>query len=83
MRVAIVNDLALAREVLRRLVLSVSGYTVAWTAADGADQRRLRHASGRGRARRGLPGPAACRDCPGYPEWPGQARLKLAGRRVG
>ena len=37
MRVAIVNDLALAREVLRRLVLSVSGYTVAWTAADGAE----------------------------------------------
>jgi two-component system response regulator WspF len=36
MRVAIVNDLALAREVLRRLVLSVPGYTVAWTAEDGA-----------------------------------------------
>jgi two-component system response regulator WspF len=41
MRVAIVNDLALAREVLRRLVLSVPGYTVAWTAADGAEAVRL------------------------------------------
>jgi two-component system response regulator WspF len=40
MRVAIVNDLALAREVLRRLVLSVPGYTVAWTAADGAEAVR-------------------------------------------
>ena len=37
MRVAIVNDLALAREVLRRLVLSVPGYTIAWTAVDGAE----------------------------------------------
>jgi two-component system response regulator WspF len=37
MRVAIVNDLALAREVLRRVVTSVPGYTVAWTAADGAE----------------------------------------------
>ena len=35
MRIAIVNDLALAREVLRRLVLSVPGHTVAWTAEDG------------------------------------------------
>ena len=35
MRVAIVNDLSLAREVLRRAVLSVSGYSVAWEAADG------------------------------------------------
>jgi two-component system response regulator WspF len=41
MRVAIVNDLALAREVLRRLVLSVPGYAVAWTAADGAEAVRL------------------------------------------
>jgi two-component system response regulator WspF len=40
MRVAIVNDLALAREVLRRLVLSVPGYAVAWTAADGAEAVR-------------------------------------------
>jgi two-component system response regulator WspF len=35
MRIAIVNDLALAREVLRRVVLSVPGYTVAWVAEDG------------------------------------------------
>jgi len=40
MRVAIVNDLALAREVLRRLVTSVPGYSVAWTAADGAEAVR-------------------------------------------
>ena len=37
MRVAIVNDLALAREVLRRLVLSEPGHTIAWTAVDGAE----------------------------------------------
>ncbi|MFO0801294.1 MAG: chemotaxis-specific protein-glutamate methyltransferase CheB [Gemmataceae bacterium] len=37
MRIAIVNDLALAREVLRRVVQSVPGYTVAWEAADGDD----------------------------------------------
>ncbi|HEV3440798.1 MAG TPA: chemotaxis-specific protein-glutamate methyltransferase CheB, partial [Gemmata sp.] len=35
MRIAIVNDLSLAREVLRRLVLSVPGYSVAWFAEDG------------------------------------------------
>jgi two-component system response regulator WspF len=35
MRIAIVNDLALAREVLRRVVLSVPGYSVAWLAEDG------------------------------------------------
>jgi len=40
MRVAIVNDLSLAREVLRRLVLSVPGYSVAWTAEDGDDAVR-------------------------------------------
>jgi two-component system response regulator WspF len=40
MRVAIVNDLALAREVLKRLVQSVPGYAVAWTAADGAEAVR-------------------------------------------
>jgi two-component system response regulator WspF len=40
MRIAIVNDLALAREVLRRLVLSVPGYTVAWTAENGAEAIR-------------------------------------------
>ena len=37
MRVAVVNDLALAREVLRRTVLSVPGYSVAWEANDGDD----------------------------------------------
>src|SRR5947209_18108224 len=40
MRIAIVNDLALAREVLRRLVESVATYTVAWTAVDGAEAVR-------------------------------------------
>jgi two-component system response regulator WspF len=37
MRIAIVNDVSLAREVLRRLVLSVPGYSIAWMAADGAE----------------------------------------------
>jgi len=37
MRIAIVNDLSLAREVLRRLVLSVPGNTVAWVAEDGEE----------------------------------------------
>lgn len=41
MRVAIVNDLALAREVLRRVVLSVPGCAVAWAADDGDDAVRL------------------------------------------
>ncbi|HEY7329273.1 MAG TPA: chemotaxis response regulator protein-glutamate methylesterase [Gemmataceae bacterium] len=41
MRVAIVNDLALAREVLRRLVQSVPGYTIAWAACNGAEAVRL------------------------------------------
>lgn len=40
MRVAIVNDLALAREVLRRLVLSAPGYSIAWIAGDGAEAVR-------------------------------------------
>lgn len=35
MRIAIVNDLALAREVLRRVVASIPGYSVAWFAEDG------------------------------------------------
>lgn len=43
MRIAIVNDLSLAREVLRRLVLSVPGYSVAWMAVDGDDA--VRHAA--------------------------------------
>jgi two-component system, chemotaxis family, response regulator WspF len=37
MRIGIVNDLALAREALRRAVLSVGGHTVAWLAEDGDD----------------------------------------------
>lgn len=40
MRIAIVNDLALAREVLRRLVCSVPGYTVAWSAENGEEAVR-------------------------------------------
>src|SRR4051812_40908687 len=41
MRVAIVNDLALARELLRRAVLSVPGHVIAWTAADGEEAVRM------------------------------------------
>jgi two-component system response regulator WspF len=41
MRVAIVNDLALAREVLRRLVVSAPEHTIAWMAADGEEAVRL------------------------------------------
>lgn len=37
MRIAIVNDLSLAREVLRRLVLSVPGQVVAWMAENGEE----------------------------------------------
>jgi two-component system response regulator WspF len=40
MRIAIVNDLALAREVLRRLVQSVSAYSVAWIAENGEEAVR-------------------------------------------
>lgn len=40
MRIAIVNDLALARMVLSRLVESVPGYSVAWMAVDGAEAVR-------------------------------------------
>ena len=40
MRIAIVNDLALAREVLRRLVLSVPGYTIVWLAENGEEAVR-------------------------------------------
>jgi two-component system response regulator WspF len=40
MRIAIVNDLALAREVLRRLVHSVPGYRVAWMAENGEEAVR-------------------------------------------
>ncbi|MCE9562060.1 MAG: chemotaxis-specific protein-glutamate methyltransferase CheB [Planctomycetes bacterium] len=41
MRIAIVNDLSIAREVLRRLVLSVSGHTIAWVAKDGDEAVKL------------------------------------------
>lgn len=37
MRIAIVNDLAMAREALRRAVAALPGSSVAWTAADGAE----------------------------------------------
>ena len=40
MRIAIVNDLALAREVLRRLVASAPGHVVAWTAENGEEAVR-------------------------------------------
>ena len=40
MRIAIVNDLALAREVLRRLVHSVPGHAVAWMAENGEEAVR-------------------------------------------
>jgi len=36
LRIAIVDDLALARAVLRRVIGTVPGYTVAWEASDGA-----------------------------------------------
>jgi len=36
MRVAIVNDLKIAIETLRRAVTSDSQHTIAWTASDGA-----------------------------------------------
>jgi two-component system, NarL family, response regulator LiaR len=41
MRIGIVNDLPLAREALRRAVLTVPGYSVAWMAEDGAQAVRL------------------------------------------
>ena len=37
MRIGIVNDLILAREALRRVVVSVPGYQVVWLAGDGAE----------------------------------------------
>ncbi len=40
MRIAIVNDMALAVAALRRVVESVPGYRVAWTAADGTEAVR-------------------------------------------
>jgi two-component system response regulator WspF len=43
MRIAVVNDLPLARLALSRAVRSVPGYEVAWEAADGAEAVRLAH----------------------------------------
>jgi two-component system response regulator WspF len=40
MRIAIVNDLAIARETLRRIILSVPDHEVAWTAYDGEEAVR-------------------------------------------
>jgi two-component system, chemotaxis family, response regulator WspF len=40
MRVAIVNDLRVATEALRRVVCSQAGHSIAWTAADGAEAVR-------------------------------------------
>lgn len=37
MRIAIVNDMAMAVEALKRVLLSVPGYNVAWVARDGAE----------------------------------------------
>lgn len=37
MRIGIVNDLAIAREVLRRVVLASPGNRIAWTAVDGVE----------------------------------------------
>jgi two-component system response regulator WspF len=36
-RIAIVNDVAMAIEVLRRVLISVPGYSLAWVADDGAE----------------------------------------------
>ncbi len=36
MRIGIVNDTAIAREALRRVVLSSHVHEIAWTAGDGA-----------------------------------------------
>ena len=41
MRIAIVNDLSLAVEALRRVVESVPGQSVAWVARDGAEAVEL------------------------------------------
>ena len=37
MRIAIVNDMAMATEALRRVLISVPGYRLAWVAGDGAE----------------------------------------------
>jgi two-component system response regulator WspF len=41
MRIGIVNDMAMARETLRRVVLSLPEHSVAWMAADGAQAVQL------------------------------------------
>jgi two-component system response regulator WspF len=40
-RIAIVNDMLMASELLRRTVLSVAGYTIAWMARDGSEAVEL------------------------------------------
>jgi two-component system response regulator WspF len=37
MRIGIVNDMVLAREALKRVVLAIPGHQIAWTACDGAE----------------------------------------------
>jgi len=37
LRIAIVNDMLMAREALRRVIAEVPDYSVAWTARDGAE----------------------------------------------
>jgi two-component system response regulator WspF len=37
MRIGIVNDMLLAREALKRVVLAIPGHEVAWTASDGVE----------------------------------------------
>jgi two-component system, chemotaxis family, response regulator WspF len=41
MRIGIVNDMALAREALRRVLVSAPGLTMAWAARDGAEAVQL------------------------------------------
>ncbi len=41
MRIAIVNDMIMAREALRRVVLSLPEHSVAWMACDGAEAIKL------------------------------------------
>jgi two-component system response regulator WspF len=41
MRIGIVNDMLLAREALKRVVLAIPGHQVAWSACDGAEALTL------------------------------------------
>jgi len=43
MRIGIVNDMVMAREALRRVVLSIPGNSIAWMARDGAEAIKLAH----------------------------------------